>query len=65
MQSGQAINLQKSGIYFSLNVRLDKQEEVKNLLGFYSDLSTWKYLGLPLLIGRSKRTVFNFLKDRL
>lgn len=65
LHSGQAINLQKSGIYFSSNVRVDKQEEVKNVLGVYNDLSTGKYLGLPSLIGRSKKTTFNFLKDRL
>lgn len=39
LMSGQAINLQKSGIYFSANVRLDKQEELKQVLGVYSDLS--------------------------
>lgn len=65
LESGQAINLEKSGIYFSSNVRLDKQLEVKGLLGVYNDLSVGKYLGLPSLIGRSKKTVFNFLKDRL
>ncbi|XP_074343076.1 uncharacterized protein LOC141680878 [Apium graveolens] len=65
LHSGQAINLQKSGIYFNSNVRVDKQEEVKNVLGVYNDLSTGKYLGLPSLIGRSKKTAFNFLKDRL
>lgn len=65
MQSGQAINLQKSGIYFSSNVRLDKQVEIKNMPGVHKDLSTGKYLGLPSLIGRSKKTAFNFLKDRL
>lgn len=36
-QSGQAINLQKSGIYFSSNVRLDKQTEIKGLLGVHND----------------------------
>lgn len=65
LQSSQAINLQKSGVYFSSNVRLDKQEELQTLLGVHSDLSTGKYLGLPSLIGRSKKMVFNFLKDRL
>ncbi|XP_074362175.1 putative mitochondrial protein AtMg00310 [Apium graveolens] len=65
LQSGQAINLPKSGIYFSSNVRLDKQEELKNIVGVYNDLSSGKYLGLPSLIGRSKKMVFNYLKDRL
>lgn len=31
----------------------------------HHDLSTGRYLGLPLLIGRSKKTVFSFLKDRM
>ncbi|WOG84407.1 hypothetical protein DCAR_0103590 [Daucus carota subsp. sativus] len=63
--SGQAINFQKSGIYFSANVRVDKQEEIKNMLEVHNDLSSGRYLGLPSLIGRSKKQVFNFLKDRL
>ncbi|XP_074335978.1 uncharacterized protein LOC141673144 [Apium graveolens] len=58
LHSGQAI-------YFSSNVRVDKQKEVKNILGVYNDLSTGKYLGLLSLIGRSKKTAFNFLKDHL
>lgn len=65
MYSGQAINFQKSGIYFSANVRLDKQQNIKDLVGVYSDLIEGCYLGLPSLIGRSKKQVFNFLKDRL
>lgn len=63
--SGQAINFQKSGIYFSSNVRVDKQAEIKNLLGVYNDLSEGKYLGLPSLVGRSRKRVFSFLKDKL
>lgn len=65
MHSGQAINFQKSGILFSSNVRMDKQVGIKNHLGVQIDLSGGKYLGLPSLIGRSKKQVFNFLKDRL
>lgn len=63
--SGQAINLQKSGIFFSANVRRDKQQEIKDMLGVHNDLSTGHYLGLPSLIGRSKKAVFGFLKERL
>lgn len=65
MQSGQAINLQKSGVFFSSNVRMDKQVELKSLLEVHNDLSTGKYLGLPSLIGRPKRSAFSYLKDRL
>lgn len=35
---GQAINLQKSGILFSANVRRDKQLEIKEILGVQNDL---------------------------
>lgn len=31
----------------------------------YNDLSTGRYRGLPSLIGRSKKHVFNFLKERM
>lgn len=64
-KSGQAINFQKSGIYFSANVRVDKQLEIKRSLGVFNDLSEGKYLVLPSLVGKSKKRVFNFLKDRL
>lgn len=63
--SGQAVNYQKSGVFFSANVRRDKQEELKTVLGVYNDLGESKYLGLPSLVGRSKKTVFNFLKERV
>lgn len=61
--SGQAVNFQKSGVFFSANVR-HKQQELADVLGVYNDLRDGKYLGLPSLIGRSKNNVFNFLKDR-
>lgn len=65
MQSGQAINFQKSGIYFNSNVRVDKQQEIKNLLAVHNDLSEGKYLGMPQLVGKAKNKVFQFIKDRM
>lgn len=61
--SSQSINFQKSGIMFSANVRTDKQRELYDILGVSNDLRLSNYLGLPLLIGRSKKSVFNFLKE--
>lgn len=58
--SGQAVNFQKSTIFFSSNVRTDKQEEIKHTLGVFSDIENSRYLGLPSLIGRSKKLVFRF-----
>lgn len=64
-QSGQAINFQKLGIYFSANVRTDKQQMIKDLLLVRNDLSKSKYLGLPSLVGRSKKAVFDFVKEKV
>ena len=50
-QSGQAVNFQKSAVFFSSNVRRDKQNEITNILGVNNDLRESKYLGLPSLIG--------------
>lgn len=64
-KSGQAINLQKSGIFFSSNVRRDKQLQLLDALGVHDDIVSSNYLGLPSLISRSKKWVFGFLKDRV
>lgn len=63
--SGQAINFQKSGIFFSANMHTDKQDEIKNLLGVQNDLSEGQYMGLPSLIGRWRKAIFNFLKEQM
>ena len=63
--SGQAINFQKSGIFFSANVRRDKQQELTEMLGVTNDIRNSNYLGLPSLVGRLKKSVFNFVKDRV
>lgn len=62
---GQAINFQKSGIFFSSNVRLNNPVEIKNILGVQTDLGEGRYLGLPSLIGKAKKKVFSFLKNML
>ena len=63
--SGQAINYQKSEIFFSRNVSQSKQLNITNILQVQAVLGTGKYLGLPFLIGRSKKATFNFIKDRI
>lgn len=65
IHSGQSINLQKSSICCNSNVRTNKHVEIKNLLGVHKDLSNYLYLGLPSLVGRSKKSIFSFLKDRI
>ena len=63
--SGQAINLQKSGIMFSSNVRTDKKQVLSAILGVTNGINTGRYLGLPSLIGRSKRATFSYIKDTI
>lgn len=64
-QSGQSMNFQKSGIFFSSNVRLDKQREWSEILEVTTALEDSKYLGLPSLVGRKKKRVFGFIKDKV
>ncbi|GAU10142.1 hypothetical protein TSUD_420060, partial [Trifolium subterraneum] len=63
--SGQAINFQKSEIFCSRNVLQVDQHNISTTLGVQAVLGTGKYLGLPSLIGRSKKSTFNFIKDRI
>ncbi|XP_074337672.1 uncharacterized protein LOC141674870 [Apium graveolens] len=63
--SGQCINYQKSGIFFSSNVKANTQTEILTLLGVHNDLQNNMYLGLPSLVRRSKKRVFGFIKERL
>lgn len=64
-QSGQAVNFNKSRIFFSCNVWRDKQYEISNIPGVHNELKDSKYLGLPSLIGRSNKKVFIFVKKRV
>lgn len=64
IQSGQSVNYQKSGIYFSANIRRDKQVAISDILGVHGGITDTNYLGLPSLVGRSKMRVFGYLKDR-
>lgn len=63
--SGQAVNFQKSAIIFSANIRRDKKEEIKQSPGVRNEIGNSKYIGLPSLIDRSKKTVFRYLKDKI
>lgn len=63
--SSQTINFQKSGIMFSANVQNDLRTNISGILDAHNSLQDSKYLELPSLIGKSKKNVFNFLKDRV
>ncbi|XP_073066021.1 uncharacterized protein [Primulina eburnea] len=63
--SGQSINFSKSGIMFSSNLAREDQQTLSDIFGITKDMRAGKYLGLPSLIGKNKREIFNYIKDRL
>ena len=63
--SGQEINLSKSEVFFSRNMSGAAQEDLSRIIGVRYVMGTGKYLGLPSIIGRDKRSVFSFSKDRI
>lgn len=62
--SGQVVNYQKSAIFYIVNVQQDRKQEISRIWGFWM-ISTSKYLGLPSLVGRSKKSVFNFVREKV
>ncbi|XP_043815337.1 uncharacterized protein LOC122724442 [Manihot esculenta] len=63
--SGQAVNFDKSGIMFSPCVSEENRLTISGILDVHLLLGSGNYLGLPSLIGRSKKQIFSFLRDRI
>jgi hypothetical protein len=63
--TGQEINLTKSEVYFSRNLSLAAQEDLSRIMGVRHVLGTGTYLGLPSMIGRKKKDMFAYIKDRI
>ena len=59
------INLEKFEISFSNMVSLSKQAELQNLLGVKSVEHHTKYLGLPTMFEKSKKLIFNFIREHI
>ncbi|KAL5757923.1 hypothetical protein ACOSP7_020534 [Xanthoceras sorbifolium] len=62
---GQQINFLKSSVSYSPNVNTQARLSFQNMLGLSGSSSYDKYLGLPTLIGRNKKQVFNAIKERV
>ena len=63
--SSQFINVDKSTVLFSSNTPMGMRNSIMNHLGIANSLSKDKYLGLPIMIGKSRRKEFQSLNERL
>ncbi|XP_059638808.1 uncharacterized protein LOC132281088 [Cornus florida] len=63
--SGQAINLEKSATFFSKNTDEQLRMELRDLLGIVREGVQERYLGLPSVVGRSKKEVFSYIERRV
>lgn len=58
-----AVNFAKSKIFFSKNTQYSTTNNISSFLGVSECLGTAKYLGLPFMIGRKNKVLFNYLRD--
>ncbi|KAK6136712.1 hypothetical protein DH2020_029540 [Rehmannia glutinosa] len=63
--SGQQINPKKSGIFFIPNTDLSTISAILSILGMPQVTGHGKYLGLPSIVGKSKKEVFACIKDKV
>jgi hypothetical protein len=63
--SGQSINALKSSTRFSKNTHHSISISILNILPFNPNTSTFIYLGLPILLGHSKRAAFQSIIDKV
>ena len=61
----QKINRNKTAIFFSQNTRKEAKEHILSIAGVSSTRRYEKYLGLPVIIGRSKMKAFEGIKVRI
>ena len=62
---GQKLNAEKTSLFFSSNTPEATKQEIQNALGVQNMNQLEKYLGLPPLIGRSKRKAFDEIKNKV
>uniref|UniRef100_A0A803PDD3 Reverse transcriptase n=1 Tax=Cannabis sativa TaxID=3483 RepID=A0A803PDD3_CANSA len=63
--SGQAVNYQKSTVYFTQGVPSNKAKEIMNILGMKRMQNDSIYLGLPLFRSFKRSKDLNFLVDKV
>ena len=63
--SGQAINRAKTTLFFSQNTSHRQKEEIRNLMGAQVMNNCKRYLGLPMVGGKSKVGTFKEVQERI
>ena len=59
--SGQSINRQKSSLFFNTNTKLEVRRAIQQMMGARAMANCEKYLGLPMVCGKSKVNIFKEL----
>ncbi|XP_060211956.1 uncharacterized protein LOC132639530 [Lycium barbarum] len=62
---GQRVNFAKSAIFFSKNTSELEKDEIIVELGRLQRNNLGSYLGLPAVVGRLKKKLLDFIKDRV
>lgn len=63
--SGQCINLDKSGLFFSPNSLPADRSQFMTTFGVSECNNVERYLGLPTFVSRNKKGSFQYIKDRM
>ena len=63
--SNQKVNRDKTALFFSRSTLDDIKSSIKQTLGVQDILQYEKYLGLPSLVGKGKKSSFNYIKERV
>lgn len=61
--SGQVINAENSLVFFSKNVKHEDKTQLTATMNNMNHAKQSKYLGLPMMIGKSKAQIFGYIKD--
>ena len=63
--SGQKVNMEKSGIFFSSNTSEEDRVMICNTLSIHNEMMNEQYLGMPLLTGKNKSKELRSIKERM
>lgn len=63
--SGQSVNLDKTGLFFSPNTASRDKDYILSQFNVLEAKNMERYLGLPAIVGRSKKKAFTYLVKRV